>query len=258
MSVGRRPTLRCTAALLLVILAIPGMASAQDCPAPATIAADRPGNLTAPFVLPAGRTQVEAGWARTRSGDVDAQTIASTLVRVGLSCWAELRLASGGWTRQAGPGPVTAAIADAWVGTKLRLQRGGGARPHLGLFLGTLVPTHSIFSHRSVEPEASLSALWELPHGQSLLAFGGLASRANGDARVGERLSGISWGFPIGALASFVEYSEFARPGATARYLGTGVQFFPRATVQLDASLLVPVPRPGSDLAIGLGLSRRW
>lgn len=231
---------------------------AQDCALPATIAADRPGNLTLPLVLPAGHAQLETGWSRSHSGDVRSQVIAATLLRFGLSCGTELRLASAGWLSVDGAGAASRGLGDAWVGTKIRLLGGSGPRPHLALLSGLLLPTHTISSHQRTEPEVNLTAMWDLPNAQTAALFTGISSRWTGSAFVGERLSGASWAFPVGTLASFVEYSEFVRPRAASRYLATGLQFFPRASIQFDVFVTLPLPRPGSDAAFGFGLARRW
>lgn len=246
--------------VLLALLMTARDAGAQGCTPPGTIAADRPGNLTAPLVLPTGYAQVEVGSSATRSAGDVSQSVAATLVRVGLSCWAEFRVASGGWVRMhAAAGEVSSGLADAWIGTKLRLARGAGARPHLGLLVGSLVPVGGSISHQRAEPEADLSAMWELPRGQSALLFAGGASRWAGTGRVFERLSGASWSVPLGSsAASFVEYSEVVRPHTRSRYATTGLQVFPTAAIQLDGFLVVPLPRPRSDLGVGVGLSRRW
>lgn len=153
---------------------------------------------------------------------------------------------------------MSSGVADAWVGTKVRLRRGSGPTPHLALIAGSSVPTHTALSNQRAESELNLAAMWDLPRGQGVVAFTGLASRWAADRFVSERLSGATWAFPVGSLASFVEYSEFARPGAVNRFVATGLQFFPRATVQLDASVIMPVPRAGSDASFGFAFSRRW
>lgn len=231
---------------------------AQACELPRIIAADRPGNLTLPLVLPARHVQVEAGWSSVRAGGVRARTVGATLLRAGISCGVEFRLASGGWVTMDGADAPVRGVADAWLGSKVRLARGGGRRPHLALLSGVLVPTHTASSHHRAEPEANLTAMWDLAHAQSVALFTGAARRWTGSAFVVERLNGASWAFPVGSLASFLEYSEFVRPGSASRHVATGLQFFPRSSLQLDASLTLPVPRTGSDAAFGFGLSRRW
>lgn len=250
-------TLKVVASAMALVAPI-GDLRAEGCELPATIAADRPGNLTMPLVLPVRHLQVEAGWSSARAGDVRARTVGATLLRAGISCGVELRLASGGWVSVDGAGAPARGVADAWLGSKVRLARGRGRRPHVALLTGVLVPTHTASSHHRAEPEANLTSMWELPHAQSAALFTGAARRWTGTDFVVERLNGASWGFPIGSLASFLEYSEFLRPGSANRYVATGLQFFPRASVQLDASVTLPVPRSGADAAFGFGLSRRW
>lgn len=253
----RSPLFLSTAGAALLLGLLPRTIPAQECAVPATIAADRPGNITLPLVLSAGHVQVEVGGSRTTVGEVHATTVGSSLVRVGLSCAVELRIATGGWASLSGTGTTSSSVADFWVGTKVRLRRGSGATPHLALMTGSLVPSRTVVSHQRFEPELDLIAMWDLPRGQGLVAFTGLARRWDAGRFVGERMSAASWTFPVGPLASFAEYSEFARPGAVSRFVATGLQFFPRATVQLDASVIIPVPRAGSDASFGLGFSRR-
>jgi len=253
--------LRSGHALLLVLALLPSLSAValgQDCPATSTIAADRPGNLTGPNIVPRGFRQLEVGWSHARVGDDRSETVAATLLRVGVLCDAELRLALGGWSYATSAAGPRTGLGDAWLGAKVRVAQATGWRPELALLGGALVPTHAEFSHHAVEPDVNLTAAWTLPGAQSLLAFAGAARRASGTVTAVEQLRGVSWSLPIGRAGAFVEYSELRQPAGVTRTLGSGLTLYPHATMQLDASVLVPLPRRGADAMLGVGLSRRW
>jgi hypothetical protein len=253
----RNRTLVRLSALLFAASPLTGL-RAQDCAVPSTIAADRPGNLTGPVILPRGHQQLEIGWSHARTGDDRTETVGASLLRVGVSCNAELRVGLSGWSYATSTTGPRNGLGDAWLGTKLRLAQNAGLRPELSAITGALIPTHSTFSHREVEPELNLTAAWALPSSQGLLVFVGAAQRASDTDMVTEQLRGISWSRPVGRAATFLEYSEFSRPGSTSRMLGTGLTLFPHAAMQIDGSVLVPLPRAGADVIVGFGLSRRW
>jgi hypothetical protein len=256
----RGRVLRLAAMTAVFSSALSHAVGAQDCAAPATIAADRPGFLVGPTVLAKGSVQIESGWTHTRQSASTDQTVGSTLLRIPVSCIAELRVATGGYLFDRAPSGVrTSGFADAYLGTKIHLATGSGLQPQLGLFAGSSIPVGGAFSHHRAEPETDLSALWNLPAGQSLLAYGGIASRVAGDDRETERVSGASWGVPLGGrAASFLEVAEFARHDARTRFVTTGLQLFPRTTLQVDGFVSIPLHHTGSDVAVGLGIARRW
>jgi hypothetical protein len=238
--------------LALPILAAP--VYAQQCSPPATIAGDRPG----PSIVPAGSLQVESGVGYTTSAGGSMAAAGATLVRIGVSCRVEARAATSGWMRASSGGPGVAGIGDAWLGSKIGVLSGGGLIPQLSILTGTVIPLHSVHSHRALEPEANLAASWSLPRGQSLVAFSGVSQRAEGTARAAEQLQGVSWWVPIRGLVPFVEYSQISRANSMNRMIGTGLTVFPFATLQLDGSVIVPIGPGASGAMLGLGLSRRW
>ncbi len=257
---GRTKLFRLSVAAMVLGSPALRIAEAQQCAVPTTIVGDRPGFLTGPTVLAMGSVQIESGWAMARQSTSTVHAIGTMLLRLPVSCFAEVRFAAGGYMVSRAPSAATSSgMADAYAGTKIRIAKGSGIRPHLAMFAGTTVPVGGAFSHNGAEPDAALSALWDLPKGQSALAYTGLASRVGAIGRETERLSGVSWSVPLGTRAgTFVEASEFVRRNARTRYLTTGLQLFPHATLQLDGTVSVPLPRAGSDISFGLGVSRRW
>jgi hypothetical protein len=241
----------------LTALASP-LASQSTCTPPATIAGDRPGNLTGPAIVPNGSVQVETGVGYARSSDATLQTLGATLLRVGVTCRVEARFATSGYLQSSASGARSTGLGDSWLGSKIGVIAGGGFVPQLSILAGSVVPSRSVHSRHSLEPEANLTASWTLPRGQSLLAFSGVARRADGDARVAEQLQGASWWVPIGGLVPFLEYSQISRANAVTRMIGTGLTLFPIATVQVDGSVIVPVGPGASGAMLGLGISRRW
>jgi hypothetical protein len=247
---------------LVCCLALPSLASSlaaqQRCTPPATIAGDRPGNLTGPAIVPNGSIQVEAGVGYARAGDATTQTLGATLLRVGLTCRVEARIATSGVLQTSASGARASGLGDGWLGSKIGVLTGGGIVPQLSVIAGALVPTRSTQSRNSLEPEANLALAWTLPRGQSLVAFSGVARRANGEGRVSEQLQGASWWVPIRGVVPFVEYSQISRSDAMTRMIGTGLTLFPVASIQIDGSVIVPVGPGATGASLGLGISRRW
>lgn len=253
----RRRRLGLALCLALPTLASP-LASQQHCTPPATIAGDRPGNLTGPSVVPNGSVQVETGVGYSRSGGASLRTLGTTLLRVGLTCRMEARFATSGLMQSGGAGTHATGMGDSWVGSKIGVLTGGGLIPQLSVLAGMTVPSHSAHSHHSLEPEANLTAAWTLPHGQSLVAFSGVADRADAGARVAERLQGASWWVPVAGVVPFLEYSQVSHADVMTRMIGTGVTLFPIATVQVDGSVIVPVGSGAHGASLGFGVARRW
>lgn len=235
-------------------------AEAQHCAPSESIEADRPGELTGPSVVAKGSLQIESGWEVSRTSGNTAQAIGTSLFRVPVTCRAELRIAAGGYMFDHSPsGEAISGLADGYLGTKIRLMEGSGLRPHLAVIAGSSIPVGGEFSHRRAEPEGSLSASWELPYGQSILGFAGLASRVAGTSRESERIAGASWEIPLGEQAgTFVEVVEFSQRDERSRYISTGLRIFPSATLQVDGFVTVPPTHAGSDVAFGVGVARRW
>jgi hypothetical protein len=256
MTISRR-RLGLVLCLALPALAFP-LAAQQHCTPPATIAGDRPGNLTGPSIVPNGSIQVETGVGYSDTGEASLRTIGSTLLRVGLTCRLEARFATTGLMQSGGSGAHSMGIGDSWVGSKVGVLTGGGLVPQLSVLAGATLPSHSVHSHHSLEPEANLTAAWTLPHGQSLVAFSGVAHRADADAHVPEQLQGASWWVPVGGVVPFLEYSQVSRNHAITHMIGTGLTLFPIATVQVDGSVIVPVGPGAHGASLGLGVSRRW
>ncbi|MCU0635662.1 MAG: methyl-accepting chemotaxis protein, partial [Gemmatimonadaceae bacterium] len=107
------------------------------------------------------------------------------------------RVSSGGWLATSSNGQVVQGLADAWTGAKVLLLNGTGRLPQLAMIAGTSVPTRTVRSNHHADPEATLSASWSLPHGQTLLANVGGARRWTETGDVTERLTGASWSVPV-------------------------------------------------------------
>lgn len=230
---------------------------AQHCARPSSIAADRPGNLFGPGIVPAGLVQLETGASAARAAGTSLTTVGATLLRVGVNCRTELRGAIGGWIHQLGGGTGTRGLGDGWLGAKVRLHDEGAGWPQLAVLTGAVVPSNSAYSQRHLEPEANLAAAWSLPHGQSVLAFAGVAQRHTTHA-VMQDVIGASWSVPMGPVGSFLEYSQYHYTGSLSRNLASGLTLTPHGALQLDASLVVPFGPGSTGATLGVGLSRRW
>ncbi len=125
---------------ILLLLALTfGCAQAQD----DGFTADRPGATTGSDVLPKGRVQWETGmgWERSKmeNPSTTTWTLNNSLLRWGFSRYAELRLqADALYTTNADT--HYGGIANAALGTKVRLFEGRKALPAVSLLGNLLIP----------------------------------------------------------------------------------------------------------------------
>jgi hypothetical protein len=238
----------------------PTASPATTCDAPSSIVGDRPGNLFGPVLLPVHAVQAEVGLSRSTGGGATTLTGGATLLRVGVACAAELRFGFNGLQSVSNPvGNRVIGASDAFIGTKVRLRRGSGATPTVAVLAGASLPTSARYSRTSVEPEIALSAMWDLPHAHTLTGYVGEAARRSGNVTVAERVTAASYGVPVGrGFSSFVEYSEYVRPGSAARFAAIGGTLVPGSRLQLDATAYMPINMPGAGPILAAGVSRRW
>jgi hypothetical protein len=178
----------------------------------APFSADRPGFTTAPTLVAPGRQQIETGYAYARDGAERGHAVGELLLRAGLTSAVELRLALNSYELALSPTGRTSGLADAGLGAKIRLARGGdgpGLRPETALLVAASVPTGSrAFGRHRSEPEAALLATWSAPRSLALTVDVGVAGRDGGPgARTLESHAGSALEWARGEhLVGYVEY----------------------------------------------------
>lgn len=227
---------------------------------------DRPDFTESPSVVGPRRAQVEAGNTYGRTGDVVANTLGETLLRVGVTERSELRVALSSWTRAvpgSGVGAPVSGWEDANLGAKFSLVADArGAVPATSLIVGTSVPVGShAFRRAAAEPEAKLLLAWTMGEQWSLssnLNYALLANPAGG--RVAEPSASLSVGRSLtDRLGSYLETYAF-RPvgGDGTQFVNAGMTLLLSDDLQLDARAGSGVGANRRDYFVGLGVARRW
>ena len=125
--------------LLLSFLPLSALAQSEE----AGFTADRPGATTGPDVLPKGRLQWEMGmgYQQVRQDGVRSHTwtLNSTLIRFGISDYAELRL-QGDWNKEGGDMDYRGQENVA-IGTKAKLFDGWRFLPAVSLLGNVIIPS---------------------------------------------------------------------------------------------------------------------
>ena len=259
-------------AALLPLLASPAMAAElrDYCP-------ERPGLNTPACTIDAGHVSIEtglAGWTRDSNAATRTDTllIGDTLVRVGLTDAIEARL---GWTplgiereRDLATGAVsrTSRVGDATLGLKASLVSPDGSGASIALLpyatlpvgrrpigagdwgAGLLVPASYELSPTlslSLTPEID-AAVDEDGRGRHL-AYGGAAG-------IGVKLSeAVTTALEISAIRDR-DPSEHS----TEMLLGASLGWQPSSDLQLDIGADAGLNRDTPDLAVSMGVSRRF
>lgn len=233
---------------------------AQSCGELSPIAADRPGTLGGPLIVPIGTQQFESGWAMVHMRGHSEHALGTTMLRVPVHCRAEVRVTFGGYAFDRSlPGNVGRGLLDGHAAVKVKLVQGHNMVPHLAVLAGTTVPLGGPYSHRRAEPEGDVSMMWNLPRGHTVTAYGGYSRRAADTKREWERNTGANWTIPLTSIiATYVDYCEVVMADERSRGLTGGLQLFPHDALQLDVFVGAPVRNVTHEVSIGAGIARRF
>ena len=239
-----------------------GSAQAQDEP----LITDRPDFTESPQVVPRGRVQVEGGLTYSRQGPARDWGVGEVLVRVPVAKKVEVRIGVPSYMRQRGAGR-TSGLDDSFLGAKFALSDGNTQKkkPALGLLIGTTLPTGSTaIGEDAYQPEAIISASWELSPKLAFNSNLGYARPSDGGARFNQLLGSVSLGFALndkwGAFAEVFGLSKADATGKSAKYVDGGVTYLINNDFQLDARLGFGLNNKvgGPDFFTGIGASRRF
>lgn len=248
---------------LAVSIATP--AAAQDAP-PGELVTDRPDQTESSNIVPVGWFQLEAGLAHQKAGDVSGESIADTLVRIGVVRGLELRVGLSGYQSLDLPsGPAISGLGDSSIGFKLSLAEERGARPEIALLVASTLPTGSadLTSDRA-DPSFRFTLANTLTERLSLGTNAGIAWRTEPDATGHVNTRAVfEWTAALGigatdVLAFFVElYGEsgVSAVGSDALFDG-GVTYLIRPNVQFDIAAGVDLSDSSTWFA-GAGISFR-
>ena len=247
---------------LVLALLVSGSAHAGD----DTIATDRPDFVESSNVVGKGHVQIETSMALERNNDAGVRErtrSTPTLLRVGISDSAELRIETDGRVRTSSTGePVLHGTADAAIGLKWHLRDEQGQTPSIGVLLHADLPSGSqpLRGH-GVRPSARLVAEWELPSDFSLGVMPGLAYESD---EQGKRYTSGIFGVVLGKeitdrLRGFVEIAapQIARMrhGGSIVTFDTGIAFLLTPRCQIDTALSRGLNARTPDLSWTVGLS---
>ncbi len=130
----------CRIAIFLFFLPLSVLAQSEG----TGFTADRPGATTGPDVIPKGRQQWETGVGyqhiRMEGLETYSWTLNTTLLRFGISDYAELRL-QGDWNKTGGDIYKYNGPANVAIGTKVRLFDGWKFVPEVSLLGNVYVPS---------------------------------------------------------------------------------------------------------------------
>jgi len=247
------------------LLALPQLAQANEpvalsAPASSPILTTRPSFTDAWLSVPKGSVQVETGATNTDLGhDQSNWVLPETLVKVGITEHADVRVTLPNLTALQQPGDDSALLGDTSVG--LTLHRRLPAQVDLAIIPILNLPTGAnSLSSNALDPQ--LRVVVSKPVNAKLVLASQLDTRWNTGAN-----ASTDWVFNptlIGYYtfspkwSSFLEYGGFfPTTGVTTHYLQGGVLYLITPRQQLDVRVATGLNQAASDFLIGFGYSFR-
>lgn len=238
-----------------------GGAFADDDP----LVTDRPDFTESALTVTRGRTQIEAGYTFSETGDVEEQTIGEVLVRIGWTEIVELRLGLNSRVRVEGPGIDFSGNEDLSIGCKIRLSDPSPADsrlPQVAVLLSTSLPTGSEgLGSPDPEPSLVLALAWDLDARTSVGSNFGYARLGESGDRFGELSASVALGRLLGErLGGYVEaYTLFRQEGrGDDQFLNAGVTWALTDDSQLDFRAGAGLDSDSADFFVGAGAAVRF
>lgn len=242
--------------ILMACLLSAGLVHAQDI---TEFMADRPGATTGPSILPAGRVQWETGFATERSALEGpwstTWTVNTSLFRVGLSKFAELRVQAEYLIHNSHDGVKNYGFDNIMFGVKAKMVEGNGWIPDMALMANAFIPGQKTSPFMSDKWGGQIALLCE----HTVTSWFSVGYEADliweGEEVEPDAFFGICLGFkPWKRISVYVE--EFNR--STARglkswtELSLAFQLAPR--VQLDIATDISLNNPSKYSILMLGV----
>ncbi|MCR4812898.1 MAG: transporter [Bacteroidales bacterium] len=146
--------------LIFILLLSPTLIMAQE--EAAGFTADRPGESTGPDVMPLHRVQWETGVGFSHTFGVDEFTLNNTLIRYGLTRFAEIRVGIDLLhTRQQTGSDWRTSVSALSIGTKIKVLEGDGWKPTVSALAEVECP--HIMVHRKVQLDVAANLNLQQP-----------------------------------------------------------------------------------------------
>lgn len=253
---------------VVCLLTLPAAGFQSDEEPNTLFATDRPG-WTTPLLRP-GATQFEggAGWSLDRwaGGRQQGLTMASPIIRFGLSDRVELRMSSDGWLRQssiaAGERSRFSGWSDPVLSAKLRVTDEGGRIPAVTIIPSFREPiTRHALSSGGWDSSVLTAITKELRGGWSADVGVAISRYRDGDNRLWQQSAAVSFGRDIapgtGVFVEIGEVSDLAAGAERTWTFATGVARRVHRSVQVDVYLAKAITPCGPDWTVGLGWAVR-
>ena len=241
--------------LLLMTLSLCAFAQESDV---MPFTADRPGAIGGVDILPKGRLQLETGFGWERYNmpyyDITYWTLNSSLIRFGISDYAELRFEAERLLAVE-DGEHTNGFANVAIGTKFRLFDGWKVFPAVSMQADVLVPGGKNSPFLPTDWGGHLGLLFE--HNlTSWLAFGYEGDMDWFDSGRPIYLYGVSFVFTPNDRLTFIldEYNETVF-GKTDSFVELSASWMLSKRVQIDISSDIYLNYPGHYNNLRLGLA---
>ena len=225
------------------------------------VSADRPGMATGVNVLPFKTVQWETGVQWDYSNKTHSLTLPTTMLRIGVTSFAELRLQYDGTLAQGNT------LEDKWtygvepitLGTKIKIFDGWKAVPKVSFLANICLPaTKEQYETSYVAP--SIYLLFENDVTDWLNLCYNVGLEWNGVDATPSTFVALCLGFAMGEQwGAFVEsYNYFTRlsTGTEAEWnLDAGFTYMPHHRVQLDVYASINCQEPAMYSNVGLGVA---
>jgi len=226
---------------------------------------DRPDFTESAVTVTRGRTQIEAGYTFTESGDIEEQTIGELLLRIGWTEIIELRVGFNSRVQVDGPGVDLSGNEDLSVGCKIRLSDplpAGSRLPQVAVLLATTLPTGSDeFGNSEAQPSATVALSWALSERTSIGSNVSYARLGEKGDRFGELSASVAWGRELSErLGGYVEVYALSRQEGHGndQSLNAGFTWALSDDSQLDFRAGTGLDPDGADFFVGAGAAWRF
>lgn len=239
--------------LLLLFVLFPSSIFAQEY---SVFTADRPGMTTGTDVLPKGRIQWETGvgveHSSIESPSNTTWTINTSLLRLGISDYAELRLQADGLYTSSDEG-CYGGLANMIVGTKLHLFDGWKAIPEMSLLANIMIPGGKDSNFLPENVGGQLGVLFQ-NNLSSKLSLGYEADVIWGDEEKPTVFGGVCLNFQASDKLNLMIEEYNYNNVHTQYWMEIGAAFMVSKRLQIDVAtdLSLQYPKRYCNLSLGL------
>lgn len=245
--------------LFFALFGITLMSFAQDAPA---ISADRPGMATGPDVMPFLKVQLETGFESSWLGD-PVFLLPTTMVRFGVTQFAELRLEYDGYLYNFGHGEWAYDVQPLVIGTKVKIFEGYRWVPKISLLANLSIPLKRDIGAYSLKQHVapSLYLLFQNDVTDWFNIGYNVGAEWSGYSHIPSTFLALCLGFNItDNFGAFLEsYNYFTRYGKRNTEvecdLDLGFTYTVHPRVQLDLYGMFNCQNPRDFYGIGLGVA---